>query len=377
LSHADAAYRSRPQPSDRRNLPSTESTPTLGPDFRHDFSHEPAGSDLPITSDAPGWDAIDARLTDLYPGVEPKHYGTLHRLALGGPDPLDGISFYPRDEPMPHWHIIGYGMSELYAKETDNPNESGWGFEFTFRVAHDISDTEPPIWAANLLQNLARYVLSSGNWFAPGHHMNANGPIRQDHETALTALAFAEDPELGTISTPHGRMQFLQVIGLTSDEYAAARQWNTDGVLSLLAEQAPLLVTDLDRPSLTDDPAIRAAIEAGRARDGSSTGLLMVAGFSWIAEEDTIRLRFTTVTTAMVAQAVRDRLPHGRELLLDGNATRVVLRSADVFAVRQPGDGLLEVDLPTEAVAGLPDALATGTRPVPGTSHLIVEVSND
>jgi hypothetical protein len=330
-----------------------------------------------MTSDSPGWDAIDARLAELYPDVEPKHYGTLHRFALGGPDPLDGISFYPRDEPVAHWHIVGYGMSELYTKETDNPDESGWGFELTFRVARDTGDTEPPVWAANLLQNLARYVFSSGNWFEPGHHLNANGPIRQDYETQVTALAFAEDPELGTITTPHGRMQFLQVVGLTGDEYAAARQWDTDGVLSLLAERAPLLVTDLDRPSLTDDPAVRAAIEAGRARDGSSTGLLMVAGFEWTADGDTVRLRFTAVTTATVAQAVRDRLAHGRELLLDGNGTRVVLRSGEVFAVRRPGDGLLEVDLPTEAVAALPDALVPGTRTVPGTSHLVVEVAKD
>jgi hypothetical protein len=44
-----------------------------------------------MTSDALGWDAIDARLAELYPDVEPKHYGTLHRFALGGPDPLDGV----------------------------------------------------------------------------------------------------------------------------------------------------------------------------------------------------------------------------------------------------------------------------------------------
>ncbi len=49
-----------------------------------------------MTPAAPGWDAIDARLADLYPDLEPKHYGTLHPFALGGPDPLDGLSFYPR-----------------------------------------------------------------------------------------------------------------------------------------------------------------------------------------------------------------------------------------------------------------------------------------
>ena len=156
-----------------------------------------------MTSSAPGWDAIGARLSELYPNVEPKHFGTLHRFALGGPDPLDGISFYPRDEPKPHWHIVGYGMSELYSKETDNPDESGWGFEFTFRVARDGDET--PLWAANLLQNLARYVFSSGNRFEPGHHMNANGPIQQGYETGMTALAFTEDPELRTILTRTGR----------------------------------------------------------------------------------------------------------------------------------------------------------------------------
>jgi len=80
-----------------------------------------------MTSDAPGWEAIDARLAELYPDLEPKHYGTLHRFTLGGPDPLDGVSFYPRAAPMPHWHIVGYGMSELYAKETEDAEHSGWG----------------------------------------------------------------------------------------------------------------------------------------------------------------------------------------------------------------------------------------------------------
>jgi hypothetical protein len=202
-----------------------------------------------MTSAAPGWDAIDARLAELYPDLEPKHYGTLHRFALGGPDPLDGMSFYPRATPIPHWHIVGYGMSELYAKETDNSEESGWGFELTFRVARHDGDDEPPIWAANLLQNLARYVFSSGNWFSPGDHMNTNGPIRQDYPTDVTALAFVEDPELGTIATPHGRLQFLQVVGLTEAEYVAARQWDTRGVLGLLADRQPLLVTDPDRQS--------------------------------------------------------------------------------------------------------------------------------
>lgn len=329
-------------------------------------------NDRPVDAETPGWDAIDGRLAEFYPGVEPQHYGTIIKFALGGPDPLDGISFYQRVEPVPHWHIVGYGLSELYAKESSEADRSGWGFELTFRVARRPDETDPPLWAAGLLQNLARYVFSSGNWFEAGHHMNANGPIRQDHPTAMTALAFVEDLELGAIDTPHGRLQFLQVVGLTSDEYAAARHWDTAGVLGLLAARQPLLVTDLDRPSLTDDPAARAAIEAGRARDGSSTGMLMVAGFAWSTEADRVRLRFSDVTAPSVADAVRDRLPHGRSLTLTANGATAVLHPAETYAARSDG-AALELDLPPGLVGALPGALRPGTHVL--TDGLIVEVT--
>ena len=64
---------------------------------------------------AVGWDAIDAALERAYPGVEPKHYGTVIKWSMGGPDPLDGISVYQRDD---HWHVVSYGVSELPASRS-------------------------------------------------------------------------------------------------------------------------------------------------------------------------------------------------------------------------------------------------------------------
>ena len=44
---------------------------------------------------AMGWDAITAEFERIYPDqTNPKHYGTLIKWALGGKDPLDGISIY-------------------------------------------------------------------------------------------------------------------------------------------------------------------------------------------------------------------------------------------------------------------------------------------
>ncbi|MET8873031.1 suppressor of fused domain protein [Nocardia sp. NPDC004604] len=210
-------------------------------------------------SESPGWSAIDAALAQLYHDIEPSHWGTQLPWSLGGPDPLDGISAYPRTEPVPHWHYVSYGMTELHEKEWDNPDESGWGFEFTFRLVRQPHDRQPPVWPADFLQNLARYVFQSGNGFAPGHTIKANGPIAAERaDSDIHAVAFTVDPELGVIDTPHGRVQFLQIVGLTMPEYRAAQGGHTLAVLDELASQLPLLVTDIDRGPLIEEPKAKA-----------------------------------------------------------------------------------------------------------------------
>ena len=60
----------------------------------------------------PGWDAIDSRLHDVYPGQEPKHWGTAIKHMLGGPDPIDGISAYQCfDGDREHLHFCTYGYT--------------------------------------------------------------------------------------------------------------------------------------------------------------------------------------------------------------------------------------------------------------------------
>ncbi|MBF6211230.1 suppressor of fused domain protein [Nocardia puris] len=204
-------------------------------------------------SDGAGWDAIDGALAQLYGGQAPVHWTVGHPWSLGGPDPLEGISAYRRDDPVPHWHYVGYGMSELGEKEWDDPEVSGWGFEFTFRLATDAE--QPPVWPANFMQNLAKYVFQSGKWFEPGHTIKANGPIAADRpDSAIQAVGFVPDPELGTIATVNGRVAFLQIVGLTMTEYRAALGGKLLGLLDGLAPRLPLFVTDIDRSSLVAEP---------------------------------------------------------------------------------------------------------------------------
>ena len=326
---------------------------------------------------APGWEAIDGALARLYPGADPQHLAAMLPWSMGGRDPLDGISAYPRTEPVPHWHMVGYGLTELYSKESDNAEESGWGFELTFRPARRPDEERPPMWAAALMQNLARYVVTSGNWFEPGHRMNANGPIATDRQdSVMRALGFVEDPELGSIDTPHGRVAFLQVVGLAEDEYEAAGQWSTTGVLDLLEPTTPLHVTDVDRPSRMADPAFAAAVGEGMERDGSTTGALYVGNVSWEPVGTGTVVRVGALQAPAVAQTLRGRLPFGHGLLLEAEGSSVGFVPGEEFEVRDEGEGALTVVVPPAALDELCAALRPerGTTPFTGMPGLRLEV---
>ncbi len=310
------------------------------------------------TEDAsPGWDAISARLGQLYPGQEPKHFGTLISHMLGGPDPLDGISAWRRTDPVPHWHFVTYGFSELYAKESDDPEVSGYGFELTFRLAIEPgsaaeaaadTDAEPPVWALNFLQNLARYVFQSGNVFRDGDWMTANGPIALGQATQICSMGFATDPELAEpLATPNGSVAFLQVVGLTLDEERAAKQWRTRNLLDVLLPHMPLWITDLGRASLLAHPVVKQQVEEGARRDGSSSGYLFTDVLGLKQTKRLLRKPLTQVTLG--ARQVDElvallplRLPFGRTLRVAGHEWQLLLEPAGADgqnAVEWPGEG--------------------------------------
>ncbi|MEN2398560.1 suppressor of fused domain protein [Flavobacterium sp. MC2016-06] len=202
--------------------------------------------------DAVGWLAIDQEFERLYPNQEPKHFALAISYMLGGESPLDGVSFYESTKQTDHFHFITYGFSELYYSEDKIDGEySKWGFELTFRLKPFAADNGNPTWAVALLQNIAKYVFSSGKWFEEFHYMPANGPIKLDTETEITALLFISDPEIEKKQTPHGEVSFLQIVGITSAEYdnIIENRKTVEEIVAKLKENNPLLITDLTRKS--------------------------------------------------------------------------------------------------------------------------------
>lgn len=316
---------------------------------------------------ADGWEAIDEALEQLYGEQEQKHYGTAIPYMLGGPDPLNGISVYEVREPLPHWHFVTYGFSELYEKETEDPGYSGYGFELTFRLFKSAAEDEPPAWALNLLQNLGRYVFNSGNVFRSGDYMDANGPIALESETALSALAFITDPLLPGIDTPNGRVEFLQLVGITNDELSAMQVWNTLGVLMEMSEHIPLYITDLHRNSLLKLPAIAEAVRLGSESEGSNTGALYVDQLAWEnPEDDSIQtLQLGAKQAEIVGKLLHGRLLKGRTLTLAGPEVTVSFETSVTRSIEIQNDNVvLKLD---EAVS---EAISEILRPVAGLYRL-------
>ncbi|MHC0447734.1 suppressor of fused domain protein [Flavobacterium sp. 3-218] len=209
-------------------------------EYKKEFSEE----------DAVGWLEIDKEFDRLYPGQEPKHFAPAISYMLGGDNPLDGVSYYESKKQEDHYHFVTYGFSELYYDEEKvNGEFSKWGFELTFRLKPFEADNENPSWAVALLQNIAKYVFSSGKWFEEFHYMPANGPIRLGTETEIIALLFINDPEIEKKQTPHGEVSFLQIVGITGEEYNAIleNQITVEELVDKLKENNPLLITDLNR----------------------------------------------------------------------------------------------------------------------------------
>lgn len=266
-----------------------------------------------------GGRALDAHVdgADGAPAAERWQPGTSNRLR--GQRPLDVITGHVVDH---HWHLVTYGLSELESKQSDDAEHSGWGFELTLRVP---DPAETPSWGVDLLNNLAAYVWTQGHPFAAGDHLDLRGPIKLGADTAITAAAVVDDPGLGTLDGPFGRVEFLQLVGLTADELEACRAWSTAGVIDLLAADDPWLRTRLGRPSLFDDPAARAQLDQRTAAGGSTFCELCVGTLS-VAQHPFGRAVVTMgggAAAALGPALRRELVAEGASFLLLGDRNQV------------------------------------------------------
>jgi len=196
-------------------------------------------------NESSGWQAIDNALTNLYKEKEFQHFSSENPHNLGGDEYLEGISIYTHND---HFHYITYGLTELHEKISENEEYSGWGFEFTFRLMKKENSTHLPLWPIKLLQSLAKEVYNKGLELDE-YHTLSSGPINPDSNSNIEGILLVKDPELNEINTNFGKVMFLQIIGLTLDEYYDIIEKVIDRREFIRNYQAlnPLLFTDMDR----------------------------------------------------------------------------------------------------------------------------------
>ena len=96
---------------------------------------------------------------------------------------------------------------------------------------------EDPFWVVQLMNNLGRFVNETKVWFDEYQFLPLGGPIRTDSETDIVGLAFIKDDDLDEIDTPHGKVTFIQMIGLNSEQLKRLEDNSTkEEIMSVIAE---------------------------------------------------------------------------------------------------------------------------------------------
>lgn len=197
-----------------------------------------------------GWDAITEEAERIYPGQkDPKHYGALIKWRLGGPDPLDGISIYDGGD---YWHFVTYGLSELYEKESEDKEWSGYGMEFTFKLKKDKYENEEMEikCICGLLQQIAKITFKNGEIFNPYEYLYTGQTEGIDSKqiSNITGFITIPDTKFQTLNTENGRVDFVEFIGATDAELKALK--NKEITVKELYEKIGSDITNYNRQSV-------------------------------------------------------------------------------------------------------------------------------
>lgn len=199
---------------------------------------------------APGWDAITELCDKVYPNQKnPKHYGTLISWQFGGNDPLQGISVYDGGD---YWHFITYGLSELYEKESDIKEISGYGMEFTFKLKKDNYENEENEikCVCGILQSIARITFTKGELFNTYENLYTGQTegIDCNRKSNITGFITVPDNKFHEINTPNGKVCFVEFVGATDNELKAIQ--NKQIRVKELYEKIGSDVTNYNRDSV-------------------------------------------------------------------------------------------------------------------------------
>ena len=162
---------------------------------------------------------------------------------------MEGISIYDGGD---YWHFVTYGLSELYEKETENNDISGYGMEFTFKLKKDnYKNEEAEIKCiCGILQSIARITFTKGEVFNAYEYLYTGQTqgIDTEMKSNITGFITISDNKLNPINTSNGKVDFVEFIGATDSELIALKNRELD--VKSLYEKIGSDITNYNRESV-------------------------------------------------------------------------------------------------------------------------------
>ena len=151
------------------------------------------------------------------------------------------------------WHFVSYGLSELYTKECEDPEYSGYGIELTFKLKKSTNDEEEIKNGCGLLQYVARYIFQTGKVVLPEEYIYTKQTVGIDaqQKSNLTGFLTAADDLAKPLDTLHGKVEFVTLIGATDAELRSVYESEKSKLeVQRLLQELGNQLTDYHRQSL-------------------------------------------------------------------------------------------------------------------------------
>ncbi|BBO27729.1 Suppressor of fused protein (SUFU) [Marisediminitalea aggregata] len=185
---------------------------------------------------------------DTGPGIYPLSNDVFEQLDAQSVDPrwlTHGVFQSPPNDTRNTWVYVTSGMSNPW--ESDEPQDySGFGVEFV------LETEQASTWAINVLHTLMAYnlMLASGQMGEPGllDYGNRIPFALSDDIAAMVIAPTFQLPE--NIDIKSGRVDFLQIVGVTEAELTYAQETSSEALIEMLIEETGGLITAKQRKSV-------------------------------------------------------------------------------------------------------------------------------
>ena len=173
-----------------------------------------------INEESIGFDAIDKHFSKIHQeNINPKHFYPKVAWRFGGNFPLDEIDVYITDK---YYHFVTYGLSELYEKQNDIKDISGYGMEFTLKLKNDSNVNDDKLEdLADVLQDIARITFTEGELFNENEFIDFGDNL---FDSNIAGFITGIDKDAGIIETGNGKVKFIILVGVSKEEIEALKR---------------------------------------------------------------------------------------------------------------------------------------------------------